>query len=256
MSATKIQEPIFTGRRYEICAFAHGHDVVYYVEFGSYSGEWLLCSRNPANGEYWLWKGNFGSCSGCDNYEARMGLSLEWEGPTLSIAKDFVLGENGYKSFIEVPQTTMQNLVRNGTLEQIFPANIRDSSGDISWDEAVIDISASIKLIEGLPVEYEDILRVRNAEIKQKLIKAFGYEAFVQKANAQVINRDGPNELLRIRDGVREGQDEEIVFVYLQDSSTPRRYLLRVPPSMKTVREAVAWTFGMSVEEYVPLKET
>jgi hypothetical protein len=30
-----------------------------------------------------------------------------------------------------------------------------------------------------------------------------------------------------------------------------RRYFLCVPPWMTTAREAVAWTFGLSVDEYV-----
>jgi hypothetical protein len=35
-----------------------------------------------------------------------------------------------------------------------------------------------------------------------------------------------------------------------------KNYFLRVPPSMKRAREAVAWTFAMKEEEYLPSVQT
>jgi len=35
-----------------------------------------------------------------------------------------------------------------------------------------------------------------------------------------------------------------------------RTYWLRVPPDTGTAREGVAWTFGLSAEEYEPLRQT
>jgi hypothetical protein len=37
--------------------------------------------------------------------------------------------------------------------------------------------------------------------------------------------------------------------------STGRDYVLRVPPTMNSAREAVAWTFGMKAEEYQPISQ-
>jgi hypothetical protein len=42
----------------------------------------------------------------------------------------------------------------------------------------------------------------------------------------------------------------------VQDASTERQYFLRVPPTITTVAEAIAWSFGMTVEEYSPAHET
>jgi len=47
-----------------------------------------------------------------------------------------------------------------------------------------------------------------------------------------------------------------MVMVKVIDSTTNNIYLLRVPPDMQTVSQAVAWTFDMNKEEYRPLKET
>ena len=33
-------------------------------------------------------------------------------------------------------------------------------------------------------------------------------------------------------------------------------FFLRVPPWMQTAREAIAWTFGLSADEYDPQQET
>ena len=35
-----------------------------------------------------------------------------------------------------------------------------------------------------------------------------------------------------------------------------KHYWLRVPPTMRTAREAVAWTFNVRAERYAPEKET
>ena len=44
--------------------------------------------------------------------------------------------------------------------------------------------------------------------------------------------------------------------VQVQDASTKRQYFLRVPPEMRTAREAVAWSFGIDPDDYVPAVET
>jgi len=41
-----------------------------------------------------------------------------------------------------------------------------------------------------------------------------------------------------------------------EPDGTVRQYVLRVPPTMTTAREAVAWTFGMDAEEYEPQMES
>src|SRR5690606_37368762 len=55
--------------------------------------------------------------------------------------------------------------------------------------------------------------------------------------------------------------DEDLVMVELVNSTpepdgTRKPYLLRVPPTVRTVREAVAWTFGLQAHEYAPVLES
>ena len=41
-----------------------------------------------------------------------------------------------------------------------------------------------------------------------------------------------------------------------EPDGTRRTYFLRVPPTMRTAREAVAWTFGLDGGEYRPAAES
>ena len=45
-------------------------------------------------------------------------------------------------------------------------------------------------------------------------------------------------------------------LLHAEPDGTFRRYWLRVPPNTRTAREGVAWTFGLTAEEYRPLVQT
>ena len=46
----------------------------------------------------------------------------------------------------------------------------------------------------------------------------------------------------------------EVVNGTPEPDGSRRHYFLRVPSSMRTAREAVAWTYGISEQEYAQLK--
>ena len=55
--------------------------------------------------------------------------------------------------------------------------------------------------------------------------------------------------------------DEPILVVRVVNSTaepdgTFNEYFLRVPPNIIRAKQAVAWTFGLTEEEYEPLAET
>jgi hypothetical protein len=225
---------------YPLVAGVRGQDVLLYQQFGSYQGEWMMLARDATN--YYVYKDWYGSCSGCDAYEAEMDYSTD--GVPMEKALKFA---ESYPPFIEIPHETMRNLVKNGTLGTVLPANINDKYSDIDLPAFTSDMALAAKLAENVDVTADDILKAPNQELKQRALKLFGYERFVAEVEMEEIHRDGENALLRKGD---------IVFAYVKDSSTPRRYLLRVPPNSKTVHEAIAWTFNMRPDEYRPLVET
>jgi hypothetical protein len=102
-----------------------------------------------------------------------------------------------------------------------------------------------------------EILTERNAEMRRVLMERVGYEWFVDHARTVLVDEDaapgGTRRLLRIHfDG-----EEDYLFVEVRCPSTGSRYVLRVPPEMRTCQQAVAWTAGYSTaERYRPVQET
>lgn len=102
-----------------------------------------------------------------------------------------------------------------------------------------------------------EILGERNAELRRVMIERFGYERLLEATRAEELDRDsdpgGERRLLRIP---IEG-DEDIVCVSVQCPSTGHKFILRVPPTTQTCRQAIAWTAGYdNPDEYAPVIET
>ncbi len=49
--------------------------------------------------------------------------------------------------------------------------------------------------------------------------------------------------------------EEKARYIKVRDHSSKREYYLRVRPSITDADEALAWTFGLTKEEYAPLQE-
>jgi len=97
-----------------------------------------------------------------------------------------------------------------------------------------------------------DIISCSNLEVRRELMRDFKYENLVKELRGIVINTDKTGELIKLQ--VRK--EESMKFVKVKDASTDREYIIRVPPNMKTCKEAVAWTFGLGEKEYNPERET
>lgn len=101
-----------------------------------------------------------------------------------------------------------------------------------------------------------DVIKCRNQEVRRIKIERMGMEKFLADAGAKLLDtKEGINgnyELFR----VDMMNDEPMVMVKVICSSTSREYFLRVPPSMYSVDEAVAWTFGLTEVEYQPVFES
>ncbi|GED83661.1 hypothetical protein TNCT6_07460 [Streptomyces sp. 6-11-2] len=96
-----------------------------------------------------------------------------------------------------------------------------------------------------------------NAELRRVMLEHYGYERYLEDSGAEPVQRDRAGVLWRIE---LEG-DEPLVMVEVVNSTpepdgTHRTYWLRVPPSTRTARQGVAWTFGLEEADYVPERET
>lgn len=104
----------------------------------------------------------------------------------------------------------------------------------------------------------ERIAREANVEVRRVLLDMLGHERFLQAARGEVVARDATGTLWRAHPAVR-GEHwmlVEVVNGTAEPDGTYRRYYLRVPPGMRSAREAVAWTYGLAEEDYVPACRT
>lgn len=119
---------------------------------------------------------------------------------------------------------------------------------DEGWEDDCFDNLNDYLLLVSKDLKPEQVLDIKNSEIRRYLIKRIGYENIKDKVKAEVIHVDGHNELLKFANGE--------MYVKVRDHSTEREYLLFVEGGHKTCRSAIAWTFGLSEEEYNPIIET
>lgn len=99
----------------------------------------------------------------------------------------------------------------------------------------------------------EHILRIGNAAVRRFCLEELGYSRFLAQMKHEVIAKEGDQELVKI-DWIK--REEPICLVKVKCPSTGAFYTLRVPPGVKTIKQAVAWTFGVRENEYSPKIET
>lgn len=107
------------------------------------------------------------------------------------------------------------------------------------------------------PLTFELIEAEQNVEVRRVLIERFGLERYLREGSVGKIHEDQSGILYRM-----QSQGDEPIMVVRVRNSTPepdgtvKEYFLRVPPTMLRARQAVAWTFGLTEEEYQPQVET
>jgi len=108
------------------------------------------------------------------------------------------------------------------------------------------------ELIASNRLNAKTILRIRNSAVRRVCLDELGYSVFLSQTEHEVIEKDGDYELVKIAWNKRE---EPICLVKVKCHSTGAYYTLRVPPTMQSVKEAIAWTFHMKKDRYNPVKE-
>jgi len=118
--------------------------------------------------------------------------------------------------------------------------------------DVVIPRAIELLILDGR-LSAQVIIRIKNAEVRRICLEEFGYARFLSQVEHEIVDRDGEQELVKLKWHPRE---EELALVKVKCPSTGAFYTLRVPPGMKTVKSAVAWTFDVKPNEYNPIKET
>lgn len=103
----------------------------------------------------------------------------------------------------------------------------------------------------------KQIDEAHNVEIKRLMVERYGASKYLQETGAVVIHSDKFGVLY----SKPQLGDDPLVMVEVLNSTpepdeTIKSYFLRVPPEIRTAREAIAWTFGLSPDEYDPDEQT
>jgi hypothetical protein len=138
--------------------------------------------------------------------------------------------------------------------EDAMAMNFSDGWGIYAWHGVLVPPYV-VLLPE--PLTFDLIEREPNAEIRRVLIERYGLENYLREGHVIKIQQDDCGILYKMN----LPSEEPIIVVRVKNSTpepdgTIKEYFLRVPPNMQRARQAVAWTFGLTEEEYQPLIET
>jgi hypothetical protein len=106
-------------------------------------------------------------------------------------------------------------------------------------------------------ITVSQIRTTRNLEVRRVLMERYGLDRYLRDADATLVQADEYGRLWRC-----ELPDDwpltmvEVVNATAEPDGTYATYLLRVPPTAGTAKEAVAWTFGMAADDYHPAVQT
>jgi hypothetical protein len=96
-----------------------------------------------------------------------------------------------------------------------------------------------------------------NAELRRVMFEYYGYDRYLAESGARPVHSDETGALWRI--GLADDEDiltVEVVNATPEPDGVHRTYWLRVPPTTRTAREGVAWTFGLDAKAYEPVRQT
>jgi hypothetical protein len=90
-----------------------------------------------------------------------------------------------------------------------------------------------------------------NQEVRRCMLERFGVERYIRESGARLLSEDDCGKLWRVDLG--DASPHTMVEVEngtVEPDGTRRRYFLRVPSKIRSSREAVAWTYGLTMAQY------
>jgi hypothetical protein len=94
------------------------------------------------------------------------------------------------------------------------------------------------------------INRERDPRVRRCLIEILTPEKYIALGEAVPVSRDDTGTLWRRHWARQVWAAVEVVNGTPEPDGTLKRYYLQVPPELRTAREAVAWTYGLTEQQY------
>ena len=119
-----------------------------------------------------------------------------------------------------------------------------------------LQVSAPV-ILRPETITVANVLSERNVEVRRVLLERYGADRFIRDADATVIAKDRMGVLYQMS----FDNDEPLTMVEVTNCTPEpdgsfKQYWLRVPPTIRTARAAVAWSFDLPVRQYAPIIET
>jgi hypothetical protein len=117
-------------------------------------------------------------------------------------------------------------------------------------------------IVPGRLIERPDLIDVRaidgahDPQIRRCMIDILTPQRFIEQGGAQRVAEDDTGILWRRRWRWEAWAAVEVINGTPEPDGTHKRYFLQVPPTVRTPREAVAWTYGLSERQYRPVVRT
>jgi hypothetical protein len=118
----------------------------------------------------------------------------------------------------------------------------------------LVVVILAVVFITSMVIQHKAV--TRESELRH-MINFYGWERYLEKLNAKVLCADAYGTLYR----KRFISGEALAILSVKNSTaeadgTFKTYYLRVPPTIQTAREAVAWTFSIEPNLYNPTRES
>ncbi len=91
------------------------------------------------------------------------------------------------------------------------------------------------------------LVRMNNPTIRRVCLKELGYARFAASMPHEILDHREEEELIKVNWHL---QEEPLYLVKVKCPTTGAFYTLRVAQDVRTVKQAIAWTFGLNEEEY------
>jgi hypothetical protein len=100
------------------------------------------------------------------------------------------------------------------------------------------------------------IAAATDPQVRRCMIDIFTPQRFIAEGGAYRVSHDETGTLWRQRWRWEAWAAVEVVNGTPEPDGGYKRYYLQVPPTMRSAREAVAWSYGLSEQRYRPLLRT
>ena len=100
-----------------------------------------------------------------------------------------------------------------------------------------------------------ELLKMKNKEKQRAALSIYSIEKLIEELDAKEIDiyknpRDGSEITLYKIKKEKVDLEEDLLYLKYKDPSTDRIYISGIPPSIKKANVAMAWKFGLTVEDY------